>query len=163
MDDMQENPVIDSPVSDPKSDVQEKPVIGFFANRIAGVLEARGIAQKKAHQEIKKEKRERLVKEIPANKSKLPATLRVALSQYESEESRDFLRHYFDLAFKDSGIAKDLASRLYPSLKAIEADMQVKQKILQVSGMMPISVEDTAAKVVESEIIDDAESEENTE
>ena len=62
-----------------------------------------------------------------------------ALEEYETKANKSFVEHYFNLAFEDPATARDLAGRLYPALKAVEGRMDVRQKILQVFGMEPIS------------------------
>ena len=63
-----------------------------------------------------------------------------ALEAYESETGKCFVEHYFNLAFEDAATARDLASRLFPALKAIEGNLGVQQKILNIIGMETINV-----------------------
>ena len=55
-----------------------------------------------------------------------------ALAEYETETGRCFIEHYFNLAFEDAATARDLASRLFPALKAIEGNLGAQQKILNI-------------------------------
>ncbi len=55
----------------------------------------------------------------PAETKKLVEILR----QYEIDNHKDFARHYLALAFKHKDIAKDLAGRIWPQLKAEEVSV----------------------------------------
>ena len=57
----------------------------------------------------------------PGGGKHLTTELRQALKQYEQETGQNFLRHYFARAFKSDAVARDVASRLYPALKAMDA------------------------------------------
>ena len=63
-----------------------------------------------------------------------------ALEQYETETGKCFVEHYFNLAFEDPATARDLASRLFPALKAIEGSVGIQQKILNIIGMEAINL-----------------------
>ena len=64
-----------------------------------------------------------------------------ALEEYEQENGKSFVEHYFTLAFEDPATARDLAGRLFPALKAIEGNFGVQQKILNIIGMEVIDVD----------------------
>ena len=63
-----------------------------------------------------------------------------ALEEYETKTNRKFIEHYFELAFEDPATARDLAGRLFPALKAIEGNVGIQQKILNIIGMEAIDV-----------------------
>ena len=63
-----------------------------------------------------------------------------ALEEYETQTGKCFVEHYFALAFEDPATARDLAGRLYPALKAIEGNVGIQQKILNIIGMEAIDV-----------------------
>jgi len=65
-----------------------------------------------------------------------------ALAAYEEKSGKSFVQHYIKQAFTDPQTARDMAGRMWPALKAIEADVEVRQKILNVLGMNPIEVEE---------------------
>lgn len=74
------------------------------------------------------------------NKNKL--LVGEALAAFEAKTGRSFIEHYIKLAFIDKNVACDLAKKLYPDLKSIEGTLDVKQKILHVLGLNPISPND---------------------
>ena len=92
----------------------------------------------------KRDKKGRFMSGITGNPAGRPVgtgkagKLAKALEEYEAQKGKNFVEHYFDLAFKDSATARDLAGRLYPALKSIEGDMNVQQKILNIIGMEAI-------------------------
>jgi len=73
-------------------------------------------------------------------KGSTTATLRKALAEYERKHKVKFLEQYIGKAMTDNSMMRDLASRLYPALKALDANIDVQEKtVTDILALMGIT------------------------
>jgi len=66
----------------------------------------------------------------PKGRPKKNEPLQDALKAYEAEHDVSFLKTYFETALKDKATMRDLAGRLYPTLKAVDGSMVLSGQVV---------------------------------
>lgn len=93
----------------------------------------------------KRDKKGRFVSGVTGNPAGRPVgtgkagKLAKALEDFESETGKSFVRHYIKLAFQDPQTARDFAGRLWPSLKAVEGDLDINQKVSGLADLIRLA------------------------